>query len=110
MNTRTGIDRREFVVAGLGVCGGLLIGLPLSGSSRLWGQQAIESQVGLFVRIGTDGRVVIGSSQPEIGQGVRTALPMLVAEELDVDWESVSVEQLPLGLFRTADGAACRSG
>jgi len=66
--------------------------------------------IGFFVEIGRDGSVVIGSNQPEIGQGVRTALPMLVAEELDVDWEQVSVRQMPLGIVRTADGYAWKYG
>ena len=55
--------------------------------------------LGVFVRIHPDNTIVIGARGCEIGQGVRTSLPMLIAEELDVRWDQVRVEQLPYGIM-----------
>jgi len=99
-------NRRQFLIAGSGVAGSLILGLPLVAS----GSEDSDRMIGFFVQIDPDGRVIIGSNQPEIGQGVRTALPMLVAEELDVEWSNVSFREMPLGIVKTADGYTWKYG
>jgi isoquinoline 1-oxidoreductase beta subunit len=100
------VNRRQFLIAGSGVAGSLVLGLPAFAAAPTDSDRTI----GFFVQIEPDGSVIIGSNQPEIGQGVRTALPMLVAEELDVEWSNVSVRPMPLGIVKTADGYAWKYG
>lgn len=94
------LDRRSFVKVGATVAGGLLVGVPLACGADTEASDgpsgpAPSSRLNAFVEVGTDGAVTIWAPVPEIGQGVRTALPMLVAEELDVPWDMVSVRQAP---------------
>ena len=97
--------RRQVLIAGSGIAGSLVIGLP----AFAWEAEG-ERAIGYFVQINADGSVVIGAKEPEIGQGLRTALPMMVAEELDVDWDKVSIRQMPLGIVKTADGFTWKYG
>ncbi|NNE62327.1 MAG: xanthine dehydrogenase family protein molybdopterin-binding subunit [Woeseia sp.] len=103
--TAFALSRRQFLVAGASVTGAFVLGVPYSRA-----ETDDERQLGYFIEIKADGHVVIGSNQPEIGQGIRTGLPMLVAEELDVPWEQVSVRPMPLGIVKTEDGFTWKYG
>lgn len=92
--------RRAFLQASAAVGGGLLleISLPFAGADAAVGAEAATNNaepalLNAFIRIGNDGLVTIMSKNPEIGQGIKTMLPMLIAEELDVDWQDVRIEQ-----------------
>ncbi|MEZ5464483.1 MAG: molybdopterin cofactor-binding domain-containing protein [Lysobacteraceae bacterium] len=99
------ISRRGFLKCTAGAAGGLVLSVWLPAAAIAGGAASEESaaQLGMLVTIEPDGTVVIGARNPEIGQGVKTSLPMLVAEELDADWSRVRVEQLPLGLMPTGN-------
>lgn len=84
------ISRREFVAVGAAAGAGLVIGfyLPHGGSSR---QEGFSPNA--YLRITPDNKVTIVVARSEMGQGVRTALPMILAEELEADWKQIEIEQ-----------------
>ena len=102
------LDRRTFMQLGATAAGGLLLSLQfvprLARAAGSPSSADSASAIGLFVRIERDGTTFIGARSPEIGQGVKTSLPMIIAEEMDADWSKVRVEQLPFGIVRAADG------
>ncbi len=89
-------DRREFLAVGVMAGGGLLLGTRLGRASRLGASTASEFLPNPFIRITPDGAVTLIAQNPEIGQGVKTMLPMIIADELDVDWKDVRIEQAGL--------------
>jgi isoquinoline 1-oxidoreductase beta subunit len=103
------LSRRAFLQVSSTALGGLLV-------SAHWPARAQRASgpvdLGVFVRVEPDGRIVIGARGCEIGQGVKTSLPMLIAEELDVAWSQVEVEQLPYGLVPSPEppGIASKYG
>ncbi len=97
LNALLGVtSRRAFLRASSLVGGGLLLQatFPAPARAALGGASTPEPAIlNAFVRIMPDGVVTIMSKNPEIGQGIKTMLPMLIAEELDVDWAQVRIEQ-----------------
>ncbi len=95
MNT---VSRRDFVVALTSAGGGLLLGFRIDAPWRVAAAAAatpLEFAPNAFIRIGTDGRVTLIMGQIEMGQGMYTSMPMLVAEELEVGLDQVRLEHAP---------------
>lgn len=91
------LERREFLQLSALAGGGLLLRF-FPGVSALAQAHPTAPLLspGAFIQIAPDGTVTIMAKNPEIGQGIKTVLPMLIAEELDVDWKSVKIEQADL--------------
>jgi len=97
---KTKIGRRSFLKVSAAAGGGILIGFnwliscnPLSQEKE---KVAIPNEwfdINGYIKIGDTGMVTIYSPNPEIGQNVMTSMPMIVAEELDIPWDHVLVEQ-----------------
>ncbi len=88
------LSRRSFLHVTALAGGGMLLGTYLE--PKGFAQQPAQKtplEPNTFIRIAADGTVTLVSRNPEIGQGIKTMLPMLIAEELEVDWKSVKVEQ-----------------
>jgi len=97
--SRTGVHRRDFLKLSVAASGGLLIGFHFPGVSKLASAQQSSANTFMpnaFVRIGTDERITVIVNHSEMGQGVYTSLPMLLAEELDADWTKVGYESAPV--------------
>jgi isoquinoline 1-oxidoreductase beta subunit len=99
----TTVSRRDFLKASALAGGGVMLAgwldalAPADAAAASLGASAADGFApNAFIRIAADGVVTIVGKNPEVGQGVKTMLPMLIAEELDVDWKNVRVEQAPL--------------
>ena len=95
------MKRRDFLKTGAAVGGGLLISLYLpeladARSADATAPTPATFAPNAFIRIGTDDSVTIIVGKSEMGQGVYTSLPMLVAEELEADWSKIKVESAPV--------------
>ncbi len=98
---KTAIGRRSFIKSSALAGGGLMLGFNWLASCKMTPEQVNNLpkewfEINGYLKIADNGQVTIMSPNPEGGQNVKTAMPMIVAEELDIDWKDVLVEQAPL--------------
>ncbi|MFD1161991.1 xanthine dehydrogenase family protein molybdopterin-binding subunit [Hwangdonia seohaensis] len=95
-------SRRSFLKSSALASGGMIIGFNLFNACKSDVKPSIDlsqlnyNDFNAFIKISPEGKVTIFSPNPEIGQGVKTSMPMIIAEELEVAWDDVLVVQAPL--------------
>jgi len=93
----TKLTRRTVLKAGAGVTFAVALGqiVPVSADTKA-GAATGQTSIGAWVTIGTDGEILIYGPAAEMGQGSMTALPVILAEEMDADWSMVRIEHSPI--------------
>ena len=86
-------SRRDFLKTSALAGGGLIVGFTLPGATRFAQAAGGDVKMSAYLRIAPNNDITVVCGLSEMGQGVHTAIPMLVAEELDADWRRVRVEQ-----------------
>ncbi|MVM31617.1 molybdopterin-dependent oxidoreductase [Spirosoma sp. HMF4905] len=100
MNKAALVNRRDFLKIGTLASGGLLIAFAMPAKATQILSATLPSagaSLNTYLRIGVDNRIHIILSKVEMGQGIWTTLPMLIAEELDCAWDKIKVEPSPPG-------------
>lgn len=98
---KTSYGRRSFLKSTIAAGGGMVLGFSWLASCQSKTEEEVLAmpkewfEINSYLKIGDNGVVTIISPNPEFGQNVRTSMPMLIAEELDIDWKNVMVEQAP---------------
>ncbi|ASV31100.1 xanthine dehydrogenase family protein molybdopterin-binding subunit [Maribacter cobaltidurans] len=98
---KTKIGRRSFIKSSALAGGGMVLGFNWLASCKMSAEEVNQLpkewfKINGYLRIADNGQVTILSPNPEGGQNVKTSMPMIVADELGVDWKDVIVEQAPL--------------
>jgi isoquinoline 1-oxidoreductase beta subunit len=100
----SGVSRRDFLRNGAVLGGGLLIGFRVSAGGKRSGTGVSEAggvpgeaSPNAYLRIAPDNTITVVLAHAEMGQGIWTTLPMLIADELDADWKDIRVEHSPVG-------------
>ena len=110
MKEKNTINRRTFFKISSLASGGVLLGFSWMASSCNQDEEILKAleipsewyEMNAFLKVGNNGVVTIYNQNPEIGQNVMTSMPMIVAEELDIDWNNVIVEQAGLNTDKFA--------
>jgi len=89
------MNRRTFLRVSGAATGGLLVSMHFDFPVRAQDAQQSTYPPDAFVHFRPDGRIVVTVNRCELGQRVATALPMILADELDADWSSVVAELAP---------------
>lgn len=100
MNDLINLSRRSFIKSTALVAGGLVVAFSIPQAKRFMGVANAAEAMPLpapnaFLRIGADDSITVMLAHSEMGQGVWTTLPMLIADELDADWSKIKVEHAP---------------
>ncbi|MYG13097.1 MAG: xanthine dehydrogenase family protein molybdopterin-binding subunit, partial [Gammaproteobacteria bacterium] len=98
MSAKSGLTRRELLKVSAAAGGGVLLQmtLPMAAASPPDDALVGSKELNVYVQIDRDGQITIYSSIPEMGQGIKTTLPMIIAEEMGARWEDVTVMDAPL--------------
>jgi isoquinoline 1-oxidoreductase beta subunit len=89
------LSRRQFLTVSAALGGGLVVGFTTSTARAAEGAAGATFTPNAFIRIGSDGQIVLTMPYVEMGQGTYTSIPMLIAEELEVDLKQVRLEHAP---------------
>lgn len=89
------MNRRQVLMTGAAAGGALVVGFHLPGAGPAAADEAGEVTINTFLRIAADDTITVIVPHSEMGQGILTSLPMLLADELDADWDKVTIEQAP---------------
>jgi len=100
------LDRRTFTKLAGGAAGGLMLGVTFGCSDQGQKLQGPPVTINAYIRISPDETITLINPAEEMGQGVRTAMPQILADELDARWDQIFVEQAPLDLAYANPGMA----
>jgi isoquinoline 1-oxidoreductase beta subunit len=89
-------SRRNFLKVSALSGGGILLSMALPHFDSKAASPSGDMLFNMYIKVKSDGSIVLLAPNPEIGQGVKTSLPLIVAEELAVDWEKISIEFAPI--------------